>query len=283
MLFRSDIEGVSNQGYRLISAPDLLLPAEIAPYLPVGFEGDIFWSATLASTNERAKELADKGMPTGSLAIAETQTGGHGRRGRSWQSPPGGIWFSIILRPDIALMLASRVSILAAVILAEAINTETGLRATIKWPNDILIEGKKVCGILIELSAQLEEVNYIIVGIGINANIKIEELSPEVREAAVTLTALLGKDINRQRLLGRIASRFVNEFPLIFDDNYPDYLNRRRQLSAVLGHSVTIEDGGRRFTGKAIDIMQNGALKIELSDGTERVFESGDVSLRLHI
>jgi len=276
-----DIAGVSHQGYRLISAPDLLLPAEITPYLPLDYQGDIFWSPTLASTNTRAKELANKGAPTGSLVIAETQTGGHGRRGRSWQSPTGGIWFSIVLRPNVALIAAARVSILAAVILAEAINAETGLEATIKWPNDVLIAGKKVCGILIELSAQLEEVDYIIVGIGINANIKIEELSPDVRATATTLAAEASAEINRQRLLGEIAGRFVNESPLIFGDHYQDYLNCWRRLSAVLGHRVTIEDGGRCFTGKAIDIMESGALKIELPGGTERVFASGDVSLRI--
>lgn len=276
-----DIEGVSNQGYSLLSAPDLLLPAEIKPYLPTDYKGDIFWAPALTSTNERAKELADKGAAKGTVVIAETQTGGHGRRGRAWQSPPGGIWFSIILRPDIALLLASRTSILAAVILAEEINNETGLAAAIKWPNDILINGKKVCGILIELSAQLEEVNYIIVGIGINANIEIDQLSADVRETAASLVYLLGKEVNRRRLLGKIAGRLSNESSSIFGAGYQDYLQRWRRLSAVLGRQVTITDGGRRVSGKAIDIMENGALKIELPGGDERVFESGDVSLRL--
>ena len=275
------IDGVSNRGYKLVVSPDLLNPSEIKPYLPPDFSAEIYWSRSIDSTNEKAKELARAGAANGTLVVAETQLRGRGRRGREWQSPPGGIWFSVILRPQVSALQASRVSIFAAVVVAEEIAAATGVRAAIKWPNDILVDDKKVCGILIELAAELEQISYIVVGIGINANISTRQLSPDVSETATTLMEATGKKINRQRLLAKIAGRLINELPGIFGDGYRDYLERWRRLSAVLGRQVRIEDSGKTFMGKAVDIEENGALAVELDSGKRRIFESGEVSLRI--
>lgn len=274
------IEAATSQGYKFVRAPDLLLPSELRPFLPVNFPSKIYWDRSTGSTNDEAKKLAQAGASLGTLVVAETQSGGRGRRGRGWESPPGGVWFSVILRPDVDVPLVSRISVFSAVVAAEEITAESGLSTTIKWPNDILIDGKKVCGILIELAAELEQVSYIIVGIGINANLRATQLSPDVRRTATTLLDASGKKINRQRLLAKIASRLVLELPDVFGDNYTDYLKRWRELSFILGRRVKIEAGGRVFTGKALDIQESGALIVALDSGEERVFESGDVSLR---
>lgn len=276
-----EIKGISNRGYQLNKSPDLLLPAELKRYLPPGYLGELYWYQNLGSTNDEAKILARQGAPGYSIVIAEEQSGGRGRRGRSWQSPPGGIWFSLILRPDIGISMASRISVFTAVVLAEEIASIIKIKAGIKWPNDIFIDAKKVGGILIELSAELERVNFIIVGIGINANIAKNKLGPEVSETATTLMEVLRHEIDRKKLLTAIANRFYKELDDVFDAGYESYLGRWRQLSIVLGKDVQISEGDKFFSGVAVDIEENGALLVDLESGDRRRFDSGEVTLRL--
>ena len=276
-----EIEGISNQGYLLKSSPDELLPTEIRPLLPKDYQGDIYFHDELASTNDEARRLVQKGAPKGSLVIANRQKGGRGRRGREWQSPAGGIWFSLILRPDIPLLLAPRVSVFTVVIVAEAISASIDHEASIKWPNDIFIKNRKVSGILIELSAELDRVSYMVIGIGINANMRGDELSGDVKDSATTLMDEVGKKIDRKALVASIATRYYKELDRVFTDRYQDYLERWRKHSLILEREVSIKEDGKETIGKALDISENGALIVELTDGTKKVFESGEVSLRI--
>jgi len=276
-----EIEGISNQGYLLKSSPDLLLPMELKENLSSGYPGEIYWQRDIGSTNDEAKRLARLGTPGYSLVVAEEQAGGRGRRGRSWQSPAGGIWFSLILRPDFGISQASRISIFTAVVLAEAIALACGMKTGIKWPNDIFLGSKKVGGILIELSAELERVNFIVVGIGINANFAPDHLDPEVQETATTLLEVLGRPIDRKELLAKVANRFYEDLESALSDRYERYMIRWRELSIVLGKSVRISEGDKIFSGKAIDIAENGALIVDLDSGDRRLFDSGEVTLRL--
>ena len=155
----------SPKGYRLVSSPDLLLPYEFP-----GWEGKIHHFTELVSTMDVARELAKGGAEEGTIIIAETQSQGKGRLGREWLSPKGGIYFTIILRPKISPAYAPRINLMAAVAVAKTIGRLFGLKAELKWPNDVLIEGKKACGILAEIDAEIDKVNSVNLGIGINAD-----------------------------------------------------------------------------------------------------------------
>ncbi len=275
------IEGISNQGYLLKGSPDELLSTEIRPRLPDAYKGEIYFHEELESTNDEARRLAQEGAPSGTLVIAKSQKGGRGRRGRAWQSPVGGIWFSVILRPDIPLLLAPRVSVFTAVIVAESISLATGLKTAIKWPNDIFTNDKKICGILIELSAELDRVGHMVIGIGINANISGAELTDDVKGIATTLMDEMGKKIDRKALVASIATRYFLELEKVFTDKYQEYLESWRKNSLILGRVVSIEESGKETIGEALDIEENGALIVRLSDGRKKVFHSGDVSLKL--
>ncbi|MEM2676119.1 MAG: biotin--[acetyl-CoA-carboxylase] ligase, partial [Candidatus Bathyarchaeia archaeon] len=161
----------------------------------------IFFSHEVNSTNDWAKELAELGAPEGTVAIAETQTAGRGRIGRKWHSPKGGLWFSITLKPNLKPSETVKLVFLAGLAVAETLRELCGLKAETKWPNDVLVDGRKVCGILSEMKTVGEKVDYVVVGVGINANINVEkELPPELRETATSLKAMLGKEISMENL-----------------------------------------------------------------------------------
>jgi len=266
-------------GYCLEKSPDLLLPEEIWSKTKLEILGSkIYYSSVMESTNNEAKRLAQKGVPNGTLVIAERQHGGRGRMGRSWNSPMGGIWLSAILRPDLSPTDAPKLTILAAVAVAEAIIQSTGICANIKWPNDILVDGKKVCGILTEMSAEMDLINYVIIGIGINVN--NDNFPDELKDKSASLKQIKGEEVNRVNVLASLLERLEGYYIKAEKEGFEEIFERWRALCVNLGKQVKIVGKNESFEGTAIDIDSSGALLVKTP--SEKIVKvlSGDVSLR---
>jgi len=265
------IEG-DPKGYHLASAPDLLHPFELAPLLKTKvFGSKIEHHMTIGSTNERARELAEQGWPDGSFVVSEAQETGKGRLGREWSSPRGGIWFSLILIPDMRPSEAPILTLAGGTAVAEAM-AKNGYDARLKWPNDVLLGEKKVCGILTEMSGEMERIDYIVMGIGINANCKVVDLPKEVRAKATTLLEAKGAPVDRKRLLADILTAFEGLYGL----GPEDMISRWKKRSATLGKRVRIHTQKEDIEGVAKDLDATGALILELPSGERRTIYSGD-------
>ena len=230
----------------------------------------------LGSTQEHARELAHAGTPHGTLVLAEVQTGGLGRLGRSWGSPKGGLWMSLVLRPEFAARLASRVTQTAAVAVAKTL-WEFGVEASIKWPNDLLANGKKICGILAESSAGYatgsaneRRLDYVILGVGMNANLDPAELEVQNREVT-TIRSELGRDVDLPDLLRTLLSNLEAELGRIED--FGSVLEDWRKLNCTLGEKVRVRRFGETIEGRAVDLTSEGALLLSTRQGTVELFE----------
>lgn len=274
------IESVASRGYRLIEETDVLSEAELELAIQeIQIIDSVTYLKTVGSTNSYAKKMADQ-IKNGALVISDEQTGGRGRLGRNWVSPPAtGIWMSLILMPDIAPYEASKITQIAAAAVTKALALTTGMEFAIKWPNDILLNGKKVCGILTEMSAELNSINYLIVGIGINVNMDV--FPDEIKEIATSLRIESGKQHRRHAIVAEILKQF--------EALYKDFLTTKsmekalvicRLKSAVLGKNVRIIKKNQTMEAKAIDISSDGELIIEKSDGQQERIFSGEVSVR---
>lgn len=254
----------SPRGYRLVTSPDLLLPCEFPD-----LEQRMHYFPEIGSTMDAARELAKKGAREGTIVIAEAQTRGRGRLSREWLSPEGGIYFTIVLRPRISPAYAPRINLMASVAVAATIRKLFGLRAELKWPNDVLIEGKKVCGILAEMDAEMDVVNFVNVGIGINANNSVTQFE----ETATSLKDMLGRKISRKELLSQLIMETERRQPLLMKDGL---LEEWKEMSATLNKDVRIMSLGEEVIGQAIDINGTGALMVRVEDGSLRTVLVGD-------
>ncbi|MFW5647688.1 MAG: biotin--[acetyl-CoA-carboxylase] ligase [Candidatus Alkaliphilus sp. MAG34] len=274
------IETTPGKGYRLLETEDKLLPGEIEILLGDNTIGkQVVYFESINSTNSYAKKEIGQ-LEDGTIVLAEKQTLGRGRRGKGWVSPKGtGIWVSLILKPDIPPREGIKMTQIAAAAVCESIRKLTGLNALIKWPNDIIINGKKVCGILTEMAGELNEISYIIIGIGINVN--MDNFPDEIKEKATSLFIESGNKIDRRYLLIDI----LRNFETLYND-YIENLNLGRVLSivknysAVLGKNIRVIQGKTEKKGKAIDINDEGLLLVELEDGSSESVMSGEVSIR---
>ncbi|QNM06893.1 biotin--[acetyl-CoA-carboxylase] ligase [Qiania dongpingensis] len=278
------IEAVQNKGYRLLEVPDLVTEGEVASRLHTGWAGHptVFLERT-DSTNNEAKRMAEAGASHGTLVVAENQEAGKGRRGRSWSSPEkSGIWMTLIMKPEFPPSQASMLTLVAAMAVAEGVRSVTGLEAGIKWPNDIVVNGKKICGILTEMSAEPDYINHVVVGIGINAN--MEEFPPDIREKATSLSLELGEKVSRAAVIAEV----WNAFELYYDKflENADLSSLREKYEAHLlnrGKEVCVLDPKGEWRGVARGIDRNGRLLIEQTgSGDEglRAVDSGEVSVR---
>ena len=254
----------SPRGYKLVSSPDLLLPYEFPD-----IERRIHYFQEIASTMDAARELAKKGADEGTIVIAESQTGGRGRLSRQWVSPQGGVYFTLILRPRIGPAYAPRINLMAAIAVAATIRKLFGLRADLKWPNDVLIAGKKVCGILAEMDAEMDVVNFVDVGIGINAN----NSTTGFEKTATSLKGSLGREISRKEFLRALLGEIERRQPLLMK---ADLLKEWKELSATLNNQVRVVSLGETLTGEAVDIDATGALILKANDGSLRTVLAGD-------
>lgn len=276
-----NIESVPSKGYRLASLPDILTYEEIREDLTTDFIGrNIHYFDSIDSTNKKAKEIAQD-EEEGAVLIAEEQTEGKGRMGRTWISPKGkGIWMTIILKPNIEPMKIPKITLIGAAAVHKALDKMT-IKTQIKWPNDILIDGKKICGILTEMSGELNMVNYIIMGIGINVNLDEKDIPDELKDRATSLKISLGKETNRKKLTAYILNEFEDLYMKFKEnDDIDEVLKICRENSILLGEEVKIIRGNNVRLGKAIDINEDGELLVKFKgDNVEKIY-SGEVSLR---
>ena len=276
-----EIEAQQNKGYRLMAAPDLMTEAEIKSLMHTEWVAkEVLYFDTIDSTNTKAQELAEKGYPSGTLVVADKQESGKGRRGRSWVSPSGtGIFMTLMIKPDINPNNASMLTLVAALAVAKAITSVTGEEALIKWPNDIVVNGKKVCGILTEMNAQFDYINHIVVGIGINVH--NESFPEEISQMASSLMIEAGgKRFHRAQIIAETMSYF---------EQYYDIFLKTQDLSALVreydellvnrNKSVRVLDPKEPFDGKAMGITPKGELIVETWE-SRKLVSSGEVSVR---
>ncbi|WP_458407060.1 biotin--[acetyl-CoA-carboxylase] ligase [Anaerotignum sp.] len=233
------------------------------------------------TTNDRIRELALEGAPEGTLAVAEQQTAGRGRRGRIWQAPAeSGIWMSLLLRPDIPPTQASVLTLLAGIALAEAIEAVTGMEVGIKWPNDILLNGKKLVGILTEMDCDMESIHSVTVGMGINVNTK--EFPEDLKDIATSLYLESGKEFDRAALVGQAMKHFEALYEEFLEQGgvFAPFKERYRAKCLNIGKEVKVI-GSETYLATALDITPEGELIVKRKDnGAEEVVFSGEVSIR---
>ena len=226
------------------------------------------------STMDVAHRLAAAGEPEGSIVIAEAQGKGRGRLGRSWVSPPGtGIYLSLILRPELPMAELSKITLMTAVAVAKAVQGETGLRPEIKWPNDLLIGGKKIAGILSELNVQASGSRYVVIGIGLNVNTPAESL-PEI---ATSLAQQAGAPVDRLRFARRLLAELDEAYVQFLEGGMPAILDLWREFAGFLGSRIRVSVQGRMLEGQALDIDASGALLVRTETGRVESVSAGEV------
>lgn len=276
-----EIEAQQNKGYRLMAAPDLMTEEEIKSLMHTEWVAkEVLYFDTIDSTNTKARELAEKGYPSGTLVVADKQESGKGRRGRSWVSPSGtGIFMTLMIKPDINPNNASMLTLVAALAVAKAITSVTGEEALIKWPNDIVVNSKKVCGILTEMNAQFDYINHIVVGIGINVH--NESFPEEISQMASSLMIEAGgRRFHRAQIIAETMAYF---------EQYYDTFLKTQDLSALVreydellvnrNKSVRVLDPKEPFDGKAMGITSKGELIVDTWE-SRKLVSSGEVSVR---
>jgi len=242
----------------------------------------LFFAREVSSTNDWAKELAELGAPEGTVAIAETQTAGRGRLGRKWHSPRGGLWFSVILKPNIKQSEAVHLVFLTSLAVAETLREIYGLKAETKWPNDVLVDGCKVCGILSEMKTVGEEVEYVIIGIGVNVNLDVEKEFPkELWQRATSIQKALGKKISLEELFKALLEKMESLYQIFLKEGFTPILEKWKGLASFLGCEVEVHGDGERLEGTALNIDDEGALILRLRDGSVRRVFVGDLSIKM--
>jgi BirA family transcriptional regulator, biotin operon repressor / biotin---[acetyl-CoA-carboxylase] ligase len=275
-----EIEAVPSQGYRIVREPDLLRKWDLLHRLQTRIFGkEIHLFPQVESTNSLAVEMASKGLPEGAVVIAETQTNGKGRLNRKWYSPKGNLYLSMVLRPEIPLYRAPLLTLMGAVAVASTIRAVCGIDAAIKWPNDIYVRGRKVGGLLTEMSAEQDRIRHIVLGIGIDVNMELDALPVEIRGVTTTLAAETGGTIDRTVLLQRLFSE-LERWYRVFLNNSSEVLSEWTRLSMTIGNRVLVSSSSETIEGQAEGIDSDGRLIVRLDDGSVKQITAGDVTLR---
>jgi len=242
----------------------------------------IFFSHEIGSTNSWAKELVLLGAEEGTVAIAETQKAGRGRLDRVWVSPKGGLYFSVIFRPELKPTQATKLVFVAGLAVAEALHELYGLKTETKWPNDVLVNGRKVCGILAEMNTTGDSVNFVVVGIGINANFDTKSALPqELWETTTSLESELDKKVQLDALFRAVVERLECIYEIFLKEDFAPVLREWKKHAGFLGSKVKVINDAEELVGLALDVEDDGALTIKLENGTVKRVLAGDVSLRL--
>jgi BirA family biotin operon repressor/biotin-[acetyl-CoA-carboxylase] ligase len=277
-----EIEASPHFGYRLLNSPDDLhaddLLARLGQTQVIGRDIRVFQETT--STNDVVEKLERDGVKEGVVVFAESQSRGRGRLGRSWTSPSGkGLWFSVLLRPDLRPQVATQLTVACAIALVRAIRALTGLELEIKWPNDILIAGKKLAGILTELNAELDRVKHLIVGIGVDVNLSAADLPADLRKIATSLKIETGKPISRPELATLILRELDADYQRITTGQFAAVATEWEAACSTIGRDVRIMIGDRRICGRAEALDEDGALLLRTEHGQLERIIGGDVAL----
>ena len=279
-------DAVQNKGYKISSYPDVITKSEIESQLDdKNIIKKIQFFEEIDSTNTQAKLYAEQGEESGTLFVAEKQNGGRGRRGHNWISPAGsGIWMTLLLRPDIEPVNASMLTIVSAMAVTSAIKREANeqgvdIECQIKWPNDVVVNKKKMCGILTEMSAQMEAVNYVVIGIGINVN--TTHFDDEIKATASSLDVETGKHFKRSRIIVFFAEEFTKYYNIFMEkQNLSGLKDDYNKMLANKDNIVKIINKEETFTGTALGINDKGELEVVKEDGSHTMIVSGEVSVR---
>lgn len=276
------IEAKPASGYRLVAVPSHPTSWEIQAGLGTEQIGkEIYTLPQASSTNEVAFRLALKGAEEGTAVLAELQTKGKGRMGRTWESPAGlNIYLSIILRPRMVPSKTPLITLMAAVACAEAIDEVAGLLPAIKWPNDLLLEGKKLGGILTEADMELDTINFVVVGIGINVNMTRLSFPPSIKDTATSLQEALGREISRIALIQAILRHMEQWYERLRQGRGAEITRRWKELSLVKGQQIEVTSLGEVVRGTALDIDEDGALLVQTDNTTIKKVVAGDVTLK---
>lgn len=277
-----EIEASPHQGYRLLKAPDVLHRDDLLTRLRqprvIGRDIRVFKETT--STNDVVEKLARDGVAEGVVVFAESQTKGRGRLSRRWESSIGqGLWFSLLLRPRMEPQAATRITIAAAVSLVRALHSATGLEVTIKWPNDVQVNGRKVAGILTELSAEMDSVRYLVLGVGLNVNQSEGDFPPSLKPIATSIYRETGSFCERAPLAARILEELEADYQRITTGRFEAVADEWERHCNTLGKSVRIQVGDRQIQGQAESLDGEGALLLRTSYGNLERIIGGDVTV----
>jgi BirA family biotin operon repressor/biotin-[acetyl-CoA-carboxylase] ligase len=278
-----DIAASPHQGYQLLGVPDVLhaddLLSLVSDNKTVGRDIRVFEQTS--STNDVVEKLARDGVKEGVVVFAESQTRGRGRLGRRWLSPPRkGLWFSVLLRPDLQPQAATQLTVAAATALLRAIRDQAGITPEIKWPNDILIKGRKVAGVLTELSAELDHIKHLTLGVGVDVNLNASEFPAELRKTATSLKIESGRPIHRADLAAAILRELDRDYERIRSRRFDEVADEWEAHCTTLGRRVTIQVGDRVLQGEAEALDDDGALLLRTQHGHLERIIGGDVSLQ---
>ncbi len=277
-----DIEASPHLGYRLLNAPDVLHADDLLSRLGktkiIGRDIQVFEETT--STNDVVEKMARDGVREGVVVFAESQTKGRGRLGRKWISPAKkGLWFSVLLRPNLRPPEATKLTVAAATGVRRAIEAFTGLKPRIKWPNDILFQGRKAAGILVEMSAELDRVKYIILGIGVDVNLAASEFPSDLRQIATSLRAEGGKAVSRPDLAVAILRELEHDYLRVTTGQFASVADEWEKHGVTIGNEVVIHTGDRQIRGRAESLDEDGALLLRTVHGHLERIVGGDVTL----
>ena len=277
-----DIESVPKKGYILKEAPNRLFPQEILSRLQTKWLGrNICYRDSVDSSNNLAKALANEGCENGLLVVAEEQGAGKGRLSRGWISPYAkGIWFSVVLKPPFFFFFASKCTLLDAVAGVRAINKIAGVHAAIKWPNDVLLLGRKLVGILTEMNAEFGHINYVVIGTGINTNATPDDYPDEVKSLAVSVCDAATEPFTRVQLLCDILKNMEDLYETAVKEGFGPVLDEWRKYSCTLGQEVKVIAPDMTYYGTAVDIDEEGLLIVRKENGALEKVVAGDVSIR---
>ncbi|AOZ91316.1 biotin--[acetyl-CoA-carboxylase] ligase [Paenibacillus crassostreae] len=277
-----EFEAISHKGYRIIVSPDFLDPLTLTNAIHTTVMGSkVEVIKTTFSTQEDARRRAEQGAAEGTLIIAEEQTGGKGRLGRKWFSPYGkGIWMSLILRPQQPLKFASQLTLLTGVAVCRAIRQVTGLEVGIKWPNDILIQKRKICGILLESAIEDNVMRYCIAGIGISVNVDDNDYPDELKTIATSLKIESGSTVNRTLLIAAVMEEFETLYQIYQQKGFRPIINLWEALSLNLNEEVIVHSHQGIQEGIAVGLDSSGALLVDMGMGEIKPVISGDVKLK---
>lgn len=277
-----EIEASTRRGYCLIRSPDLLSPSEVKPILRTKWMGKtIHHFQTIDSTNSEAYQLALTGAKEGEVVIAESQKKGRGRLGRHWFSPPFlNLYLSVILRPQIPPQQASIITLMAAVATAEAIEKFSGLKPSIKWPNDILLRSRKVAGLLNEIHSEMDRIHFVVLGIGANLNMDGRMFPKEIRPMVTSLKKEMGRTISRKAFLQTLLEELEEWYGIFLKKGGAAILKAWRDRAQIEGKEVKVTSFGERVVGVAVDVDSDGALILETEEGEKKRIVAGDVEYK---
>ncbi|MCF8068216.1 MAG: biotin--[acetyl-CoA-carboxylase] ligase [Desulfobacterales bacterium] len=277
-----EIESLPRKGYMLTKVSDLILADEILD----GLDTDVFGKKEIIcldktdSTNTRAKDLAANGAGEGTIVLAEEQGAGRGRKGRKWFSPPGdSIYASLILRPAISPGEAPVITLLTAVVAAETLLSMTDLNPRIKWPNDILINGKKISGILTEISTDMDAVDFVVVGIGLNVNTPLSSFPDEIKDIATSILAETGEHLSRTDIIREFLKQYEHFYSIFTKEGFGPIIKRWKELADIIGKRISVDMISKKHIGTVIDVDNTGVLIMEDDEGRDQRIISGDVTI----